>query len=145
LGFRLIAFLNEICKGDNLKYEKWLEGLRTKKWIVGRSIKGEDQVEKGVKIIWRAIRREFYTREKAEPVIEDWNCPEHSKEHSPTCKDCQALYQRFDRINSMNKGYSKTMPQADIDFLYYERIGRLPKRRRPPKSDDIELPNPEIK
>ena len=142
LGFRLIAFLNEICKGDNIKYEKWLEGLRSKKWKVGRSIKGEDSVGKGVKVIWAAIHRESYNREKAGPVIEEWNCPVHGNGYSPTCKDCKALHELFNRTNSMNKGYSKAMPQADIDFLYYERIGRLPKRRRSSKSDDIQPKTP---
>lgn len=126
LGFRLIAFLERICGENIVAYEKWLEKLRTKKWKVQHAEKGEDRVEKGVKLIWAVIHREPYTPKKVEPVMEGWNCPKHGKVHSSECKDCKALNDRFNRIYSMNRGYMPTIDADIIDTISLRHAGKLP-------------------
>jgi hypothetical protein len=96
---------------------------------VGRPLKGEDRVEKGVKLIWAAIHREPYTRKKAKPIMEDWNCPTHGKTYNDQCQYCKAIYNQFDHINSMYEGYIPTLPDDKIDAITYTVSGRFPRKK----------------
>lgn len=126
LGFRLIAFL-EKYRSNLETYEEWLKKLSTTTWKVGKDCaKGEDRIEKGVKLIWTAIHRKPYSSKKVKPVMEDWTCPVHGKEYDATCKHCKGLSDRFDRINSVDKGYRPTMELDHIDTLILKRDGKLP-------------------
>ena len=159
LPFRLIAFLENKRREGLKSYDEWIEKLRTTKWKVGREyIKGqdaisEDAVEKAIKLIWRAIHRKTYTRVKGE--LEDWTCPIHGNNlqtgsrGSPgylrpdgtliiKCEYCKALYDKFKRIESMNKG---RLPLADddlIDQISHVRTGRLPRKKNTRHTDGDE-------
>jgi hypothetical protein len=98
LGFRVIAFLDEIRNKDVMKYEQWFIKLRTTKFKVRKPIKEEDNIEKAVKIIWEAIRREPYSRQMVEPVIEEWSCPEHGNKCSPSCDYYKNWENRFNKL-----------------------------------------------
>lgn len=96
LGFRLIAFLENVRKENLLTYDEWLEKLRSMKWKVGRPIRGEDRVEKAVKIIWEAIHKSSYT--KPEAIMDEWSCPTHGNDYHDECKSCRALSDKFNKI-----------------------------------------------
>lgn len=128
LSFRLIARIEQIRRKNIGEAKQFLEKVRTMRMKVGYPIKGEDRVEKGVKLIWTAIHRESYTPNKVQPLMEDWNCPKHGKEYDSRCEHCKALYGRFDRIYSMSRGYMPTIEQGDIDTISLIRTGKLARK-----------------
>lgn len=97
LSFRLIAHIE---KQGKQKGAELLETLKSKKVRWGSPIKGEDKIEKGVKLIYKAIHRTDYSRKKIEPVIEGYNCPTHQKNNCPaSCNYHKEWSGRFNRLN----------------------------------------------
>jgi hypothetical protein len=64
------------------------------KGVVGPPIKGEDNVEKGVKLVYRAVHRKAYPSKKKSQL---YSCPRHG---DACTKDC-AYYK--DYMKSFNK------------------------------------------
>ena len=87
-SFRAIAFCEYVLRKHPEKYEDAKEdiakrtkvvrtarGERVLKGVVGEHIKGEDAVEKGVKVIYNAIHRKPYASKKTKQ--KEYNCPVH--------------------------------------------------------------------
>lgn len=85
LGFRLIALI------DSRKVKR----LSENKISWGKPAEGEDKVEKGIKCIFEAIHRVKYTKEKIGPIVEEYNCPEHSRNCPTSCKYYEDWNSRF--------------------------------------------------
>ena len=99
LSFRLIAVVEDTLKKNPQKAEQSLERLKHSKVKWGTPIRGEDRIEKGVKVIYKAIHRDKYSPKTIEPVIEEYNCPHHEKSCSPSCSYYQKWIDRFNRLN----------------------------------------------
>jgi hypothetical protein len=91
LKFRHIAHIDKTNKTNSIKASKILEIFKHKKIKWGISVKGEDKIEKGVKLVFKAIHRKSYSQRDIEPLIEDFNCPNHKKDECP--KNCTYLKQ----------------------------------------------------
>lgn len=102
LGFRLIAFIENQTKGNPVKIENILEKLllRSRLPKLGDT-NGEDAVGKGIKLIYKAIHRKPYNQQDVEPIIEEYNCPQHDKSCSPNCRYLIEWQARFDRLNNI--------------------------------------------
>lgn len=88
LPFRNIAFLEFVKREHPDKFEETkrriaerTKSIKTKsgkekeiKGYIGQPVKGEDIVEKGVKLIYRAIHRKAYPSKKRQEL---YNCPQH--------------------------------------------------------------------
>jgi hypothetical protein len=128
ISFRLIAKIEEMRSENIGNAERFLEKVRNMRMKVGHPIRGEDRIARGVKLIWSAIHREPYTSAKVEPVIEEWNCPEHGKNYSKKCEHCKGLMDRFNRIYSMSRGYKPTIDPNTLDSIFLKRTGKLPRK-----------------
>jgi hypothetical protein len=106
LSFRMIAYIE--------KYKNYPEfQMNLKK--VRTPVKGEDHVEKGVKLIYEAIHRKTY-RQKARSFEEVYACPEHHNNQCPAnCEHLKKWEVIFNRAYSPDKGYT-----PDIFFEYHE-------------------------
>lgn len=127
VSFRLMAKIESFRKENVEAYDEWLDRARTARIKIGCTIKGEDRVEKGVKLLWAAIHREPYSSGKVEPVVEEWSCPQHGKNYDGNCRYCKSLYDRFDRVYSMSKGYMEPFDQEVLELIsspYPARKGR---------------------
>lgn len=102
LSFRLIANIEKNRKNNPQCAEEILEKLKSNKIRWGISIKGEDAVEKGVKIIYKAIHRTDYSQKKIEPLIENYNCPKHKSGCPTSCKYYKNWLGRFNRLMPSN-------------------------------------------
>lgn len=88
LPFRTIAFFEFVEREHPDKFEETkrriperTKSIKTKsgkekeiKGYIGQPVKGEDIVEKGVKLIYRAIHRKAYPSKKRQEL---YNCPQH--------------------------------------------------------------------
>ena len=128
ISFRLIAKIEEMRNENIDNAERFLEKVRNMRIKVGHPIKQEDRIARGVKLIWSAIHRESYTSTKVEPVIEEWNCPEHGKRYSAKCEHCKGLMDRFDRIYSMHRAYKPTINPDTLDSISLKNAGKLPRK-----------------
>lgn len=109
LPFRTIAFYDKVEKGYPGRTEEAKEKLRVKgrtktittvkgqrvlSDVVGVSIKGEDAVEKAVKIIYCSIHRKPYPlKQKQTP----YNCPEHIQDCPRNCNYLRNWRKDFDK------------------------------------------------
>ncbi|MBR9682887.1 MAG: hypothetical protein GOV02_04375 [Candidatus Aenigmarchaeota archaeon] len=108
LGFRIIAFIEKESKGNPIKAKELLGKIKymSKKPKVGTPVKGknkvevegEDAVEKGVKLIYKAIHRKSYRIKHIEAMTEEYNCPQHGNECSAECSYQIDWYNRIKRI-----------------------------------------------
>jgi hypothetical protein len=96
--FRLIALIEKIRKNNPQRAEEILEKLKSKKIRWGNSIKGEDAVEKGIKLIYKAIHRTDYSQKKIEPLIEEYICPKHESDCPVSCTYHKTWLGRFNRL-----------------------------------------------
>jgi len=99
LGFRAIAAWNN-TKGTNPeRATQVMEQLIHHKAKCHGPISGEDNIEHGVKIIYKAIHRVKYSRKDIEPIIEEYNCRRHGTVCPPLCTYSQKWLDRFNRLN----------------------------------------------
>ena len=98
LSFRLIAHIDKIHKTDPGKASEILEKLKSQKIRWGNPIKGEDKIEKGVKLIYKAIHGKKYSQKKIKPLIEEYNCPQHRSDCPASCKYYKDWLGRFNRL-----------------------------------------------
>jgi hypothetical protein len=100
LSFRLIAVIENIRKENISGAEKLLERFIHKRTKWGLPVKGEDRIEKGVKLIFTAIHRKTYVHKENKPaIIEKYSCPSHGNKCRPSCKYYKDWAGRFDRLN----------------------------------------------
>ena len=128
ISFRLIAKIEEMRSENIENAERFLEKVRNMRTKVRHHVKQEDRIAKGIKLIWAAIHGGSYTSAKVEPVIAEWNCPEHGKNYSQKCKHCKGLYDRFDRIYPMSRGYKPTSDPNTLDSIFLKGSGKLPRK-----------------
>lgn len=98
LGFRLIAFIDNTSKTDPQRASKLLEKLKSEKYRCGEPKEGEDKIEKGVKLIYKAIHRDNYSRKTIEPLFEEYNCSTHGKNCPASCRYYKGWVGRFNRL-----------------------------------------------
>ena len=135
LSFRLIAMIENLRKDNRKKAREFLKLLKSKKLESRKPFKGEDKVEKGVKLVWDAIHRRPYEPPKVKHVIEEWNCQEHGRNFSAGCKYCKSLKDSFERAYSMEMGYMPTTSELSItddaiDTISYVRAGRIARKHK---------------
>jgi hypothetical protein len=94
-SYRLIAHLDRQKKPGEL-----LEKLRAKKIKWGISIKGEDKIEKGFKLIYEAIHRRKYNPRTDGDAHEEYKCSTHTETECPvSCKYFKDWEKRFNSLN----------------------------------------------
>lgn len=95
LSFRILAHYEKQKNKDN-----FLETVRCKKIKWGISVKGEDKIEKGIKLVYEAIHRKPYKQKNIEPISEEYKCPSHADKECPdSCKYLKEWADRFNRLN----------------------------------------------
>ena len=99
-GFRLIAFIESQFKDNPVKKKNLLARIKKmpKSPKVKTSTKGEDAVEKGIKLIYKAIYRKSYSKKNIEPITEEYNCPQHGNDCPAMCSHLQDWYNRIKRL-----------------------------------------------
>ena len=98
LSFRIIAHIEKIRKNNPQRAEEILKKLKSEKIRWGIPVKGEDAVEKGVKLIYKVIHRTDYSQKKIEPLIDTYNCPKHESGCPASCKYYKNWLGRFNRL-----------------------------------------------
>jgi hypothetical protein len=99
LGFRPIAAWDNTQKTNPKRAEQVLQQLINCKAKCYGHIKGEDKVEKGIKLIYKAIHRDNYSAKAIEPVMKEYNCPHHGINCLTSCTYYQKWFGRFNRLN----------------------------------------------
>lgn len=111
------------------KVVRTARGERVLKGVAGDHIKGEDSVEKSVKVIYKAIHRKPYPSKKTK--LKEYNCPTHKDKDLCPKEDCPYL-------KSFMKDFNKAMMQfkplyttdpADLPQVIGE--GRSHSKRKP--------------
>jgi len=121
--FRAIAFIEYVFRNYPDKYESTMteiakrtkivrtaRGERILKGVVGEHIKGEDAVEKGVKLIYSAIHRKPYLQKTKQ---RDYNCPTHGVS-CPTmeCPYLKSFMKDYNRRNVLFLPLHTTDPRT---------------------------------
>lgn len=101
LGFRLMAVVESIRQKNISGAEELLKRFIHARVKWGSPVKGEDRIEKGVKLIHEAIHRKPYAQKEIESIIEEYNCPQHGNNCKPTCIYYKAWLGRFNRLNKI--------------------------------------------
>lgn len=117
-GKRRIAERTKTIKTRNGK-EKTLKG------VIGEPIKGEDNVEQGVKLVYQAIHRKAYPSKKKLGLF---NCPEHGRDCPIDCPNAKEWYKKFNLSKTNFKDLHTTDP-SDIE--------NFPDEKQPFNPDDI--------
>jgi len=142
-SFRAIAFCNYVLKNQPELYEETKiemtqrtkevrsnKGKRTLKGFVGCPIKGEDAVEKGVKLIYKAIYRKPYPSKKTKQ--KEYNCPTHGISCPVDCYYKNDFMKDFNRrnmfFNPLNTLSPEVLEQVVDDYTH-------PKREKQKKLD----------
>jgi len=92
-------------KTKKIKTNKGKE--RIIKGFIGESIKGEDNVEKAVKLIYQAIHRKKYPPKKK---LKSFNCPEHGNKCPQGCSYLEKYMEDFNKRNMLFKPLYTTDP-----------------------------------
>lgn len=103
LGFRVIACLEEHARKGIADVSALIEKLKKKRIPIGTkdSFKGEDRIEKGVKLIYQAIHREKYParKDRHKTFLDVYDCPQHGSVECPTtCQYFKKWQERFDKV-----------------------------------------------
>ena len=130
LGFRLIAYIDRVRKQSEINAEELLKRLRSKKLKWGNPIKGEDAVEKGIKLIHKAIHGADYSAKDTEPINEEYNCPRHGKKCSPGCNYIKYWMGIFNRVIKPEPSLTGR-GQTDAEFEAMIHPAARRKRRKP--------------
>jgi len=117
LGFRVIAFLKKEIEKGNTDVKDLINKLQNKQFPIGtrKSYKGEDNVEKGIKLIYEAIHRKKYPakKDRHETFLDD-DCPVHSPNKCPvSCKHWGKLYDKFNKLIPEKIKSPHTVPYND--------------------------------
>jgi len=98
-GFRLIAYLENQYKQDPIKRNDLLDRVKKmpKSPKIGASVRGEDKVEKGIKLIYQAIHRKPYSKKSIEFVTDEYNCLQHGNDCPATCAYLKDFYNKIKR------------------------------------------------
>jgi len=121
-SFRAISFCEWVRRNHPERYEdarekvagttkvvRSREGERVLRGIVGDHIRGEDAVENGVKVIYRAIHRKAYPSKKTKQ--KKYNCATHVGVPCPkNCSYLKAFMRDFNRRNMQFKPLNTTDP-----------------------------------
>jgi hypothetical protein len=118
LGFRIITFLDKEIKNGNTDVNGLIDKLKNKRFPIGtkKSYKGEDRIEKGVKLIYEAIHQKKYPtrKERHETFLEEYNCPTHSPNKcSISCKYQKKWYDKFQKLMSLKNISNKNIQYND--------------------------------
>lgn len=79
---------------------------------IGAPVPGEDIVEKGVKLIYRAIHRKAYPSKKRQEL---YNCPQHGKECTDNCLYLKKWMKDFNKRQMLFKRLTTTDQLDHID------------------------------
>jgi hypothetical protein len=102
LSFRLMAHIENMRSKHPLTASGVLEKVKnTEKVRWGSPVKGEDNIGKGVQLIWKAIHR-TEDRSSQEPLIEEYNCPSHGNDCDASCSYFKEWTIRFNRLFPKN-------------------------------------------
>lgn len=97
IGFRLIALYERHKQANEDKGQRFLEAIKTKQFKVGRLEKGEDKVEKGVKLIYKAIHRKPYPKRDTKSTMEQYKCPAHGDQCPVSCAHLKDFMSKFNK------------------------------------------------
>lgn len=100
---------------------------RTIKGFIGPSIKGEDNVEKAVKLIYQAIHRKVYASKKKQSL---YNCPEHGRECPINCSYYEQYMKDFNKRKTLFKPLVTTaqeLPGIDFEKEFQKTEERIDK------------------
>jgi hypothetical protein len=81
------------------------KGEREIKCYIGESIKGEDSIEKGVKLIYKAIHRKVYPKPKKQGLF---ICPKHGQDCPKDCKHLKNWMKVFNKRYMLFKPLNTT-------------------------------------
>lgn len=120
LSFRAIAFCEYVLRNNPERYDetkrkiiertkvvKSTRGEKEYKGYIGETIKGEDAVEKGVKIIYRAIHRKPYSSKTKQ---KEYNCPTHGTSCPINCAYLKSFMHDFNKRAMLFKPLVTTDP-----------------------------------
>jgi hypothetical protein len=140
ISFRLIAAMEKSKSAS-----QFLERIKKRKFKWGIPVKGEDNVQKGVKLVYKAIYRTEYSPKKIRPMIEEYNCPKHGMACPPGCKygkdwsdtfDCLMPVELPKNLVSMEKSDKDDEENKNLDHpidrINLQRLQRFKGRRIPP-------------
>lgn len=96
-SFRIIAYIEKEKKAGAASDDELVKRLSSRRIKLGKPVKGEDAVEKGVKLIHRAIHGSDYD-EKDFEIIDKYDCPIHGNSCPPNCDYRQDWMGRFNRL-----------------------------------------------
>ena len=122
-SFRAIAFYENVLQKHPEKYDATKEMIanRTKvirasnsditvKGYIGDPVKGEDAVEKGIKLIYSAIHRKPYPSKKTKQ--KEYNCPTHGVSCPSGCAYREDFMKCFNRRNKLFKPLHTLSPEV---------------------------------
>jgi hypothetical protein len=120
-SFRAIALLNKVWLKHPELYEdakkeianrtkiiRSTRGERVLQGVVGDPVKGEDMVEKAVKLIYNAIHRKPYPSKKSKQ--KEYNCPTHGVSCPKDCFYLKTFMKDFNRRNMLFLPLNTTDP-----------------------------------
>jgi len=101
LTFRSMAVIDREHKQNPSNAAQLLEHFRHTRIKWGQPQKGEDNIEKGVKLLYQVIRREPYNQRTVTPIIQNYQCPDHGNGCTPSCNYYQNWLGRFNRLSKI--------------------------------------------
>lgn len=122
LGFRIIAFLDKEIKNGNTDVSNLINKLKSKRFPIGTqtSYQGEDNRERGIKLIYEAIQREKYPtrKDRHRTFLDEYNCPLHSPNKcTVSCKYQKEWYDKFNKVMSLeNKTHNTVLYNDEQDY-----------------------------
>jgi hypothetical protein len=147
--------LRLIAHGEKLgpeNKEAFDNRIRQKKVKWGKAESGEDRVQKGVQAIYKAIhgitnkKKKVYAEpdRMADSKKIEWKCSKHGDMYKEKCKECEAIYERYDRMYlsreySMDRSYEQPEEEGSIDAIAYTIAGRFPRKHKEKDEEETEL------
>lgn len=130
LPFRTIAYHEYLERKHPDKAEEAKRKIETeRKGIIGQSIQGEDNIEKGVKLIYQAIHRKEYPSKKRLGL---YKCPVHGKDCPKNCSYLKDYMKDFNKKKMLYKSLNTLAPE-DLEQVVDDY--RNPKKTKQRKSD----------
>lgn len=119
LPFRTIArreFLEKKFRDEPDKLEEGKRKLQERaKFIKGLPVKGEDNVEKGIKLIYQAIHRKLYPSKKRQGLF---NCPQHGENCPKNCLYLETWMKDFNKKTTLFKPLHTLSPEVLVKVVH---------------------------
>jgi len=129
-SFRIIAYIDKARKQGKRNIDEVIERFRNGKTKWGTPVRGEDAVEKGIKLIHKAIQGMDYSVKNTEPIIDRYECPDHGNCCPKTCKyfiDWKLKFNYLMKEEHYPRGRGQS--EAEFEAMIYSQIRG--QRRKP--------------